>query len=56
MTFFQIAETLQIKGLAGGVISSGSDPLRNPRFLSVSQQSAGSRQLSTESLPEYLHR
>ncbi len=68
---FQTADTLQIKGLGekfsesvnqmmhGGSThssfsSTGTAP---PRLLSVpSQHSVNSRQYSTESLPEYLHR
>ncbi len=70
--FLQTADTLQIKGLGekfsesvDRVMASGGAgmPVRGggssagPRLLSVpSQHSINSRQLSTESLPEYLHR
>lgn len=61
--FFQTADTLQIKGLGEKFSESVNQMMGSgyssstPRLLSVpSQHSVNSRQLSTESLPEYLHR
>ena len=59
----QTADTLQIKGLGekfsesvNDIMNSGGSASfpRSPRLLSVPSQN--SRQMSTESLPEYLHR
>ena len=60
----QTADTLQIKGLGekfsesvNQMMGGGGSSYSSQRLLSVpSQHSVNSRQLSTESLPEYLHR